>query len=210
MQQSSTMQPSIMQMAAKQGSHFYAQQFNQLNEADSQWHGLEFEECEFHDCNFSAAQWRKCKFSDCRFIGCNLSLLELSLSQFSGVEFDECKLVGIDWTRASWPPLTFASPLIFRASIVSDSSFMGLKLDEMVMQSCRAHDVDFRDGRFHRADFSGTDFGHSLFGRTELIDADFTDATDYDIDIFSNKIKGAKFSREEAIRLLNGLDIELV
>ena len=87
---------------------------------------------------------------------------------------------------------------------------MGLKLDEMVLEGCKAQDVDFREGKFNRANFSYSDFRHSLFGRTELMEADFSEATDYDIDIFNNKIKGAKFSRDEAIRLLNGLDITLV
>nr|WP_245680758.1 hypothetical protein [Veronia pacifica] len=46
--------------------------------------------------------------------------------------------------------------------------------------------------------------------RTNLQDVDFTDSTAYAIDILENQIKGATFSRYEALNLLNSLDIELV
>ncbi|MFB2754094.1 pentapeptide repeat-containing protein [Shewanella xiamenensis] len=200
----------MMARVASQGRYFFSQQFIALAESQSQWQDLEFEECEFQDCQFSDSTFRNCKFIDCRFVGCNLSLLKVPLSQFNGVSFEECKLVGIDWTRAAWPRLSFAAPFSFRTCILNDCSFMGLKLDEMVLEGCKAQDVDFREGKFNRANFSYSDFRHSLFGRTELMEADFSEATDYDIDIFNNKIKGAKFSRDEAIRLLNGLDITLV
>ena len=42
------------------------------------------------------------------------------------------------------------------------------------------------------------------------IKADFTDATNYQIDIFTNKITGAKFSLPDAVNLLESLRIELV
>lgn len=205
-----TAQTTIAQRVSLQGRHFFAQQFIGLDETQAHWQDLEFEECEFHDCLFSDSTFRQCKFIDCRFVGCNLSLVKVSLSHFNGVSFEVCKLVGVDWTRASWPRVAFAAPFTFKACILNDSSFMGLKLDEMVLEACKVHDVDFREGSFNRANFTFSDFRHSLFGRTELLEADFSEATDYDIDIFSNKIKGAKFSRDEAIRLLNSLDITLV
>jgi len=43
-----------------------------------------------------------------------------------------------------------------------------------------------------------------------LTGTDFTEATNYNIDIYFNEIKRAKFSRYEAVRLLNSLGIELV
>ena len=64
--------------------------------------------------------------------------------------------------------------------------------------------------QFQSANFTYTDFSHSLFGRTQLLRRISAEPSNYDIDIFNNKIKGAKFSRDEAIRLLNCLDIELM
>jgi uncharacterized protein YjbI with pentapeptide repeats len=57
---------------------------------------------------------------------------------------------------------------------------------------------------------SYTDFANALFGRTNLSRANFAEAINYDIDVFNNEIKAAKFSRHEAIRLLDSLDIELI
>ncbi len=73
-----------------------------------------------------------------------------------------------------------------------------------------AHHVDFREGDFSNANFTYTDFTGCLFGNTNLTGADFSDATGYDIDIYQNVIKRAKFSRFEAVRLLDSLEIELV
>jgi uncharacterized protein YjbI with pentapeptide repeats len=171
---------------------------------------LEFEACDFIECNFTATRFKKCRFIECTFTRCNLSLVQVSQSQFTDVIFNECKLVGVDWTRAAWPKLVFSVALQFTQCILHDSSFFGLNLDEITIDACKAHDVDFREGRFRRAILSGTDFTHSLFAKTDLSGADFTDASDYDIDIFNNNISKAKFSRDEAIRLLNSLDIELV
>ncbi|MDR6964198.1 pentapeptide repeat-containing protein [Shewanella putrefaciens] len=200
----------IGQRAAPQGSHFLSEQFSGLSENVQEWQEVEFEDCEFLDCHFSESTFRKCKFIECRFVRCNLSLVKVPQCQFNAVVFEECKLVGIDWTRAAWPRLSFAAPFSFKQCILNDSSFLGLSLDEIVIEECKAHDVDFREGSFNRANFTYTDLSHSLFGRTQLADADFSEATNYDIDIFNNKIKGAKFSCDEAIRLLNCLDIELV
>jgi uncharacterized protein YjbI with pentapeptide repeats len=70
--------------------------------------------------------------------------------------------------------------------------------------------VLFEGCRFESCDFSGTDFTHSQFGQTNLGRANFCDATGYRIDINSNFIGKARFSRLEALSLLDSLDIELL
>lgn len=200
----------IAQRAALQGKVFLSEQFQGLSDIAQEWQGIEFEDCEFFDCHFSESTFRKCQFIECRFVRCNLSLVKVPQCQFNAVVFEECKLVGIDWTRAAWPRLSFAAPFHFKQCILNDSSFLGLALDQIVIEECKAHDVDFREGSFNQANFTYTDFSHSLFGRSQLTEADFSEATNYDIDIFNNKINRAKFSRDEAIRLLNCFDIELV
>ena len=70
--------------------------------------------------------------------------------------------------------------------------------------------MDFREGSFCEADFRSTDFANSLFKETDLTGADFTGAVNYRIDVNYNKISRAKFSRYEAVNLLESLGIELV
>jgi uncharacterized protein YjbI with pentapeptide repeats len=168
-----------------------------------------FEECEFRGCDLSGATLKQCKLIDCRFVDCNLSLLNVASSKFHEVELAACKVIGINWTRAAWPRLVLASPLKFRKCILNDSSFFGLNLADIVIEDCKARDVDFREANLSGAILTYTDFENSLFNRTNLTGADLSEAINYNIDVFSNQIKKAKFSRHEAIRLLDSLDIEL-
>ncbi len=191
-------------------NEFFSKNFSNLNLSGATIAAKEFEVCEFKDCDFSDASFSKCKFIDCTFIRCNLSLVNITLSQFRDVFFDECKMIGVNWTKAAWSKLIPFSPIKFRKCIVNDSSFFGLNLEEMVLEECKAHDADFRSGNFSRANFEYTDFSNSLFGKTNLTSANFNEAVNYDIDIFDNKIKNAKFNRYEAVRLLNCLEIELI
>lgn len=172
--------------------------------------GKEFEDCGFTGCNFSDANLTDCKFVDCTFTGCNLSNAKIGGTRFANVEFIECKVLGIDWTRAAWPRVAAGALLQFRKSILNDSTFLGLTLEETVIEDCKAHGVDFRDADFARSNFTGTDFRQALFGKTNLSESDFSGAANYAIDVFDNRIERARFSRDAALSLLESLGIELV
>ncbi|HQQ62192.1 MAG TPA: pentapeptide repeat-containing protein [Pseudomonadales bacterium] len=191
-------------------SEFVGKDFAGLQAAKRTFSRVEFDGCTFRDCDFSEAVFSKCKFIDCRFLQCNLSVVKVPFSKFADVVFEACKLVGVDWTKAAWSSLSLASPLTFRECILNDSSFFRLALKEMVMEGCKARDVDFRECNLEEADFGYTDLANSLFNKTNLSRANFAEAVHYDIDILVNGIKGAKFSRYEAVRLLEGLGIALV
>ncbi|MDH5219220.1 MAG: pentapeptide repeat-containing protein [Gammaproteobacteria bacterium] len=185
-------------------------QFNCLDLSYEEISATNFESCIFTDCLFTEAVFDKCKFVDCQFLKCNMSVINPGYSKFLDVIFDQCKLVGVDWTKAAWSSFVVSSPINFYKCILNDSSFFGLTLEEISIKECKAHDVDFREGNFSEANFAYTDFTNSLFNRTKLMGADFTEATSYDIDIYLNEIKRAKFSRFEAIRLLDSLEVELL
>jgi uncharacterized protein YjbI with pentapeptide repeats len=197
-------------MNLKNHSEYFSKIFDNLDAAGESLTEITIENCIFQQCNFSDVRFYKCKFVDCVFTGCNLSNVKIDYSKFFDTRFKESKLVGIDWTKADWPRFNFTAPIRFEECIINDSSFYGLSLSELVLQHCKAHDVDFRNGNFTKAQFSYTDFTNSLFMKTNLSKADFSEAENYDIDIFNNEIKAARFTRLEAVRLLNGLDIELV
>ena len=189
---------------------FYAKNFQDLDLSDQTLTAIEFEECTFKECNFSNAVFAQCKFIDCHFIKCNLSLVNIAYSQFNEVLFSHCKIIGIDWTKASWPNLMLFSPIKFSQCIINDCAFFGLELKELVIESCKAHEVDFREGDFSQSDFSLSDFTNSLFSKTNLTKVNFTDASNYQIDIYTNTSTEAKFSRYEAVVLLVSLNIELI
>lgn len=189
---------------------YFSQDFFQLKLSDHEINAMTFEECRFNDCNLSSACFKKCWFIDCRFENCNLSVAKFDFSRFVDVVFKDCKVIGINWTTVDWPTIALSSPLHFENCMLNDNSFLGLNLSRIVIKNCDAHDVDFRDGVFSDADFTHTDFANSLFNGTDLAGANFTEAFNYNINIMNNKIKNAKFSRFEAIRLLECLDIELI
>lgn len=193
-----------------QQAEFISKNFKGLVLVGEELSAKEFDDCTFEACDFTDATLKNCKFIDCHFINCNLSLVKLAYSQFRDVVFEKCKLIGVDWTNASWPRLTLTAPIKFIQCMLNNSSFFKLTLQELVMEECKAHEVDFREGNFCEANFTFTDFTHSLFGKTNLSNADFTDATNYYIDVYQNDIKNAKFCRLEAVNLLESLGIELV
>jgi fluoroquinolone resistance protein len=191
-------------------SEYLGKRFAKLEFSDTVLSTKEFEDCEFRDCNFSGASFLKCKFIECSFVQCNLSILKVDGSKFHDVEFDSCKAIGINWTRANWPKLTMPAALKFKNCILNDSSFMSLRLEELLLEDCKARDVDFRDGKFADANFNHTDFASALFNKTDLTRVDFSEAVNYDINVFNNDIRNAKFTRYEAMHLLDCLEIELV
>lgn len=197
-------------MTIENDSEYFSKTFKHIDAVGESFSEVIFENCVFEQCNFSSVRFYKCKFVDCVFASSNLSNSKVDYSKFFDINFNESKLVGIDWTKADWPRFNFTSPLTFNHCIINDSSFFGLTLSELTLEHCKAHDVDFRNGNFSKSSFTYTDFTNSLFMKTNLQDTDFSEAENYDIDIFNNNIKSARFSRLEAVRLLNCLDIELV
>jgi uncharacterized protein YjbI with pentapeptide repeats len=184
--------------------------FSELDFSAAEITSKEFDGCTFKGCNFNEAIFTQCKFIDCHFIECNLSVAKIPQSRFSDVVFEGCKLTGIDWCKANWSSLVLYSPIKMYQCIINDSSFLGLSLKEIVIEECKAHDVDFRKANLSDANLTYTDFSNSIFGRTNLTNANFAEASNYTIDIIQNEIRGAKFSRFEAVSLLESLGVELV
>jgi fluoroquinolone resistance protein len=194
----------------KNHHEYLNEHFSEINYSEKSIEATEFDNCTFTGCHFSSTQFIQCKFHECHFLNCNLSLMTVSKCSFFDTLFEGCKAIGINWTTANWPNIKLTCPLQFNQCIVNDSSFIGLSLREMKMVECKAHDVDFREADFTQADFSHTDFTHSLFSKTLLTEANFAEAINYDINIFQNNVKRAKFTLPEAMNLLQHLDIELL
>lgn len=188
----------------------FAEDFQKVNLHGIKIKKAEFEECTFISCDFSETFFHSCRFIDCRFENCNLSLIKLTDSIVSGSDFIACKMIGIDWTMCDWKSLLSSEPIGFIECILNDSNFFGLTLDRLVMKMCSAKDVDFRSGSFQRANFSSTDFKGAWFENTKLEYTNFTDATNTQINIRTNHLKGATFSRYEALFLLETMGIVLV
>lgn len=201
-----------MNSALSNSDEFISETFVGLNKQAGE-HSLshkEFDNCTFKECDLSETVIEHCKFIECDFINCNLSLIKPKFSKFMDVSFQGCKLVGVDWTTATWSNLALPAPVQFNNCILTDCSFYGLSLNELQLTDCKAHEVDFREAEFNQANFFGSDFLQALFQGADLTEANFENAENYFIDIQQTRIRGAKFSRMEAVNLLASLEIELV
>jgi fluoroquinolone resistance protein len=194
----------------EENTEFWSETFSGLDYSEQEIEEKEFDGCTFNECDFSETTFKRCNFVDCEFNNCNLSVARVEYSKFSDVVFNESKLVGINWTKMTMPRLALSAPIKFYKCIVNDSAFFGLGLPELVLEDCKAHRVDFREGNFSDSNFTYSDLTDCQFAKTNLSGADFSEATNYDIDVLHNSLKGAKFTRFEAVRLLESLEIELV
>ncbi len=188
----------------------FAEEFEKINLHGETIKNAEFEECTFVSCDFSETFFHSCRFVDCRFENCNLSVMKLTNSMVSGCEFISSKMIGIDWTMCDWRSLLNSQPMRFKRCILNDSNFYGLTQDRIEIKECSAKELDFRSGSFKNANFSSSDFKGALFGDTHLEYANFTDSSNTNVDLKTNYLKGATFSRYEALYLLESMGIVLV
>jgi fluoroquinolone resistance protein len=170
----------------------------------------QFYDCEFVRCSFVESEFRNCRFVNCVFRHCDLSLARVPGSTFSATRFEESKVIGVNWTQAEWPATGLGDPVGFFKSAISHSTFIGLRLKGIQIKDCVAADVDFREADLSQADLAGTDLSGSMFGNTDLTQADLSRARNYTIDPGQNVLSQAKFSLPEAMSLLYSLDIVLV
>lgn len=137
-------------------------------------------------------------------------MIEVTNSQFSDVAFNECKMLAIDWTKADWQGLSLGMALQFSHCNCSSSSFYGLNQRKAVFGDCKLHDIDFREADFSQASFTQCDLLHSLFLNTNLTEANFDGAINYNINVLNNTVSNATFNRLEAVSLLESLGVCLI
>lgn len=171
----------------------------------------EFSGCAFVKCAFNETVFQDCRFLDCTFTGCDLNLARLTGCSFANTQFKDSQVLGINWTETQWATsrIPFA-PVHFSGCVINYSIFMGLNLKKITLRKCSARDVSFEDANLTQADCAFTDFSNSRFLRTNLTEANFIGATNYDIAPNLNTLKKTKFSLPEAMSLLYNLDIQLV
>lgn len=172
--------------------------------------GFEFQDCEFINCNFASAAFDKSLFISCAFTECDLSLLKVDGSIFKDVQFYKSKVIGVNWAAANWRGNTLIQiqkTLSFIDCVLNYSYFSGLDMENVQIENCIAHEVNFAEANLKGANLRKTDLEKSIFQQTSLEEADLMGASNYIISPASNKLKKAKFSMPEAMSLLYSMDI---
>lgn len=185
----------------------YTDEYENITFTKENYEGLDigfqrFIDCTFNGCNLSKTTFLECDFQGCTFHNCDMSLMAIRKCSFKKIKLSSSKAIGINWSDAANP---FTIECI--DSNISYSTFAGKAIKKAVFKGCKVHEVDFTQCNLAEADFSKTDLTDSRFVHCDLSQADFSNAISYNIDLKTNKVKGAIFSMPEAMTLLDSFGI---
>ncbi|MCM1577588.1 MAG: pentapeptide repeat-containing protein [Ruminococcus sp.] len=169
----------------------------------------EFIRCTFIGCSVSECTLSHCTFSECTFVSCNFSQLKSSYTVVSFGIFENCTLDGINW-RTLMAEVPLACPI---------EKLTGCKLRYNVFYQISLNKFDFTGNEIVKSEFTecsitagnfkGCCLEGTEFFRCGLVKADFRDASGYRVDIFTSKLKNAKFSYPDVMALLEGTGIKI-
>jgi len=164
-----------------------------------------FRNCTFEGCDFTKAQFLGSKCIDCKWIKCNLSMTKWDGCRLQGNQFEECKIVGGDFSKCD--PMFLS--LSFKHCLINMSNFSDLKLKSTSFVGSVIRETHFNHTYLSGADFSDCDLSSTLFHQSDLTQSNFLTAFNFSINPLTNKLKGARFSKETALNLLSYLGIVL-
>jgi fluoroquinolone resistance protein len=189
-------------------SEYDSEVFRGLDVKGAVLEDLTFYSCRFADCSLNEATLKRSRFVACVFSRCDLSMVTVTDAEFSEVEFAETLLLGVNWSVIAQTRL-LPSTLRFSGCTLDYATFKNLNLSGSVFEDCAAREVDFRGVKLTQGSFAGTDLARSTFQGNDLSGVDLRGAKNYQIDVRSNQVKGARASFPEVIGLLAGLGLEL-
>ena len=163
----------------------------------------EYDNCTFIDCNFSDSYLTGINFLECEFIDCNFSSAKVKGVTFNNIVFKNCKLLGLPFYDCN----SFLLSMQFIGCQLSLASFNNLNLKDSSFRDCKLEKVDFTNVNLSTVSFSSCDLNQAIFNNTNLEKTDFRSSYNYSFSPENNKIKGAKFSKEEVLGLLKSYNI---
>jgi uncharacterized protein YjbI with pentapeptide repeats len=181
------------------------QNFSQVNYSKLDIKGIQFEACQFNQCNFAGANLKECFFIGCTFTDCDLSSAKIQQASFQSIDFINCKLMGLDFSSINPFLLSFSA----KNSQLNLCSFAHLKMTKTVFTNCQIEEADFWETNLSESKFINCNLNGSQFEQTNLTKADLSSAMNFSINPDSNQIKGAVFSKENLIGLLQKYQIKL-
>lgn len=165
----------------------------------------EYENCRFLNCDLSESDLSGFKFIDCEFQSCNLSLSKLSQTLIQKTFFKECKLLGMNFEDCSDFGLSFR----FEDCLLNHSSFFKLNIKKTLFKNCQMEECDFTESDLTESLFENCNLAKAHFHYTTLEKVDFRTSFHFSFDPEENKIKNAKFSKENVTGLLDKYGIKI-
>lgn len=162
-----------------------------------------YENCTFLSCNFMNVDLSGFTFENCIFTECDLSLVKLGSTSLQDVKFLKSKLLGLRFEDCK----DFLFSVNFDECHLNLSTFYQSLLKKTIFKDCYLHEVDFTESNLANARFINCDLTRAIFERANLEKTDFTSSYNFTIDPEKNKIRKAKFSKENVAGLLTKYDI---
>ena len=167
----------------------------------------EFEDCVFDHCRWLGTRVQNCRFNACTFDHCNFFRRGVQLYHHERcLAAEQCvPLHGVGRAagqKRGVPAVWQNQNCAFRYNDFSGMALNGFDWTGAELQQCT-----FDDTRLAGASFYGVRLGGTRFTRCDLQKADLRTAEEYAIDLETNKLKGARFSFPDVVRLLDGTGI---
>lgn len=167
--------------------------------------GKEFDNCTFTNCNFSDSHLSNFQFTECVFDQCNLSMAVVANTTFQECTFDQCKLVGIAWEVCN----SFLLSLEFNFCQLNLGSFFKLNLKNSRFSHCELQEVDFSQSNLEGVTLEHCELKNAIFDASNLQKTNFKTASNFRIDPEANRMKGAKFSADGLVGLLDKYQLNI-
>ncbi len=165
----------------------------------------DYDHCVFERCEFANAFLDNQNFIECQFLDCNLSNANVAHSIFNEVAFVGCKMIGLKLETCN----DFLRSFSFKDCSLNLASFYGMSLKNISFVNCKLVEADFTEADLTGSCFDDCDLQRAIFMNTQLGQADFRSAYNYQFDPSQNHLKKTKFSKEGALGLLSKFDIEI-
>ncbi len=179
--------------------------FNNIDYSVNELPKAEYDNCTFIDCVFADTYISNISFLECEFIDCNLSMAKPKQTTLKDVRFNNCKLVGFPFNTCN----DFLMSLDFNGCNLNLASFSNLNLKNTQFKNCNLQEADFTRADLTASEFSDCDLNRAIFDNTNLEKADFTSANNFLINPEINRLKFAKFSKNNVIGLLKKYNIKI-
>ena len=179
--------------------------FEQIQYAKEPFVKGDYDGCHFRSCDLSNSDLSHCTFIDCTFTDCNLSLAKIIQTSFRDIVFTNCKLTGLHFDYCNTGLFSAA----FENCNLTLSCFFQMKLKKINFAGSTLHETDFTEADLSEANLCNCDLFKAVFDHTMLEKTDFRNAVNFSIDPATNKIKKAKFNKENLSGLLGNYDLDL-
>lgn len=184
---------------------FLDQNYKGIDYTSTRFSAGDYDNCTFIDCLFPELHLSNTTFSECEFIDCNFTNTKFGGTTLNNIIFQGCKMVGANLSVCN----DFMLSIRLENCILDLANCYQLRLINTYFKNCSLKETDFTECNLSEALFSNCDLTHALFDQTNLQKANFTTARHYTIDLDSNKVKGALFSKEEVHGLLTKYGIKI-